>query len=118
MYSSFCIQPPWAPLELIAEDCSLPLSQRVQTGLGDLLVLMRLHAGYANGADALVLVHDRQRAPWIKTPAGKLVKAGRSFTRSSKNLLGRLVSAEVLAFPIATSAEIGPAPSTRWKPRR
>jgi hypothetical protein len=35
----FCTQPPWAPFELIAENCSLPLSQRVQPGLGGLLVL-------------------------------------------------------------------------------
>src|SRR6516162_1769113 len=57
-------------------------------------------------------------APWIRTPAGKLVNAGRSFTRSSKNLLGRLVRAEVLALPMATSAEMGPVPSIRWKPSK
>jgi glutathione S-transferase len=45
-----------------ADVCSLPLSQRVQTGQRDLLVLMGLHAGDPDGADALVLVHDRQRA--------------------------------------------------------
>src|ERR1700744_4067714 len=49
-------------------------------------------------------------------PAGKLAKAGRSFTRSSKNLLGRLVIADVRALPAATSAEIGGAPSMRRKP--
>src|SRR5262245_47008328 len=57
-------------------------------------------------------------APWIKRPAGKLAKAGRSLTRSSKNLLGRLVIAAVRALPIATSAEIGATPSMRLKCRR
>jgi hypothetical protein len=42
----------------------------------------------------------------------------RSLTRSSKNLLERLVMAEVRALPIETSAEIGGAPSMRWKPSR
>src|SRR6516164_3808480 len=45
-----------------AENCSLPLSQRVQTGECDLLVLVGLHARDADRADAFVLVHDRQRA--------------------------------------------------------
>src|SRR5262245_53732660 len=58
------------------------------------------------------------RPPWIRTPAGKVANAGRSLTRSSKNLLGRLVSAEVRALPYDTSAEIGGAPSMRSKPRR
>src|SRR4051794_6951878 len=51
-------------------------------------------------------------------PAGKPTKAGRSLTRSSKNLLGRLVRADVRAFPIDTSAEIGPTPSMRSNPSR
>src|SRR5215216_8186174 len=51
-------------------------------------------------------------------PAGKLAKAGRSLTRSSKNLLGRLVSAEVRALPNDTLVEIGGAPSMRSKPSR
>src|ERR1700730_10221090 len=51
-------------------------------------------------------------------PAGKPAKAGRSLTRSSKNLLGRLVMAEVRALPIDTSPEIVGAPSTRSKPTR
>src|SRR5215471_12322244 len=58
------------------------------------------------------------RPPWISTPAGKEANAGRSLTRSSKNLLGRLVSAEVRALPSDTSAEIGGAPSMRSKPSR
>src|ERR1700755_3015383 len=49
-------------------------------------------------------------------PAGKLANAGRSFTRSSKNLLGRLVMADVRALPAATSAEISCGPSMRRKP--
>src|SRR5271166_1985729 len=56
--------------------------------------------------------------PWIRIPAGKLAKAGRSFTRSSKNLLGRLVMAEVRALPMETSAVIAVAPSIRKKPIR
>src|SRR5580698_8812323 len=56
--------------------------------------------------------------PWIRMPAGKPAKAGRSLIRSSKNLLGRLVMAEVLALPIDTSAEIAGAPSMRWNPNR
>src|SRR6516164_646002 len=51
-------------------------------------------------------------------PAGKPAKAGRSFTRSSKNLLGRLVMADVRALPMETSAVIGVAPSIRRKPSR
>ena len=51
-------------------------------------------------------------------PAGKLAKAGRSLMRSSKNLLGRLVIADVRALPIDTSAEIAGVPSMRWKPSR
>src|SRR5215510_12659968 len=51
------------------------------------------------------------RPPWIRMPAGKPTKAGRSLTRASKNLLGRLVSAEVGALPNDTSAEIG---GVRW----
>src|ERR1700675_2484536 len=51
-------------------------------------------------------------------PAGKPAKAGRSLTRSSKNLLGRLVMAEVRALPMETSAEIADAPSMRAKPSR
>src|SRR5205809_7448899 len=47
------------------------------------------------------------RPPWIRRPAGNVTNAGRSLTRSSKNLLGRLVMAEVRALPIETSAEIG-----------
>src|SRR6201996_8895497 len=57
-------------------------------------------------------------APWINRPAGKPEKAGRSLTRSSKNLLGRLVIAEVRALPVDTSAEIAGAPSMRRNPRR
>jgi hypothetical protein len=112
VHSSFSTQPPWAPLELIAENCSLPLSQHVQPGLRDPLVLMRLHAGYANGADALVLVHDRQRA--LDQDAGGKAGEGRPILHPILEEFARaLVRAEVLAFPIATSAEIGPAPSTR-----
>src|SRR5208282_4638076 len=51
-------------------------------------------------------------------PAGKVTKAGRSLTRSSKVLLGRLVSAEVRALPADTSAVTGEAPSMRSKPIR
>src|SRR5271170_3278232 len=58
------------------------------------------------------------RPPWIKIPAGKLAKPGRSLTRSSKNLLGRLVMAEVRALPVATSAVIAEASSMRAKPSR
>src|SRR5262249_3499038 len=54
----------------------------------------------------------------MRMPAGKPAKAGRSLTRSSKNLLGRLVIAEVRALPNETSAEIGGAPSMRSKPSR
>src|SRR5262245_34717590 len=54
----------------------------------------------------------------MRTPAGKPAKAGRSLTRSSKNLLGRLVIADVRALPNETSAEIGGAPSMRSKPSR
>ena len=38
------------------------LAERVHAGERDLLVLVRLHARYADSADAFVLVHDRQRA--------------------------------------------------------
>src|SRR4051812_43510531 len=58
------------------------------------------------------------RPPWMRMPAGNPAKAGRSLTRSSKNLLGRLVIAEVRALPNETSAEIGGAPSMRSKPSR
>src|ERR1700722_19388591 len=51
-------------------------------------------------------------------PAGKLAKPGRSLTRSSKNLLGRRVMAEVRALPVATSAVMAAAPSMRVKPSR
>src|SRR5208283_205452 len=51
-------------------------------------------------------------------PAGNVTKAGRSLTRSSKALLGRLVSAEVRALPSDTSAVTGEAPSMRVKPSR
>ena len=57
-------------------------------------------------------------APWMRMPAGKSTKAGRSLTRSSKNLLGRPVMAEVRALPIDTSPEIRGAPSMRGKPSR
>src|ERR1700760_3333317 len=40
----------------------LPLSERVQAGERDLLVFVGLHTGHADGANAFVLVHDRQRA--------------------------------------------------------
>ncbi len=90
------------------------LAQRVDAGLGDLLVLVRLHAGYADRADALALVHQRQAAlEHARRGVGKVTNAGRSLTRSSKNLVGRLVSAEVRALPIATSAAIAPVPSRR-----
>src|SRR5580700_3530829 len=56
--------------------------------------------------------------PWIRMPAGKPAKAGRSLMRSSKNLLGRLVMAEVRALPKDTSAVIAEAPSMRAKPNR
>src|SRR5579864_1954313 len=52
-------------------------------------------------------------APWMKRPAGNEMKAGRSLTRSSKSLLGRLVSAAVRALPTATSAVVTAAPSMR-----
>src|SRR5215469_10577118 len=51
-------------------------------------------------------------------PAGKPRKAGRSLTRSSKNLLGRLVVAAVRALPNDASAVIAAAPSRRAKPSR
>src|SRR5262249_44554008 len=54
----------------------------------------------------------------MRMPAGKPAKAGRSLTRSSKNLLGRLVIAEGRALPNETSAEIGAAPSMRSKPSK
>src|SRR5580700_11941277 len=44
--------------------------------------------------------------------------AGGSLMRSSKNLLGRLVMAEVRALPIDTSAEIAGVPSMRSKPSK
>jgi hypothetical protein len=34
-------------------------SERIQAGQCDLLVFVGLHAGHADGADTLVLVHDR-----------------------------------------------------------
>ena len=45
-----------------AESRSLPLSQRVEPGERDLLVLVRLHAGDADRANAFALNEDRQAA--------------------------------------------------------
>src|SRR5580692_12214652 len=49
----------------------------------------------------------------MNRPAGNEMKAGRSLTRSSKNLLGRRVNAAVRALPTATSAVVTAAPSMR-----
>ena len=104
-------------------------TQRVDAGLCDLLVLVGLHAGYADRADTFALMDD-WHPPWNITPGvGNVTKPGRSLTRSSKNLLGRLVSAEVCALPIATSARsrrcrrVAPAATPRrchrrWRWRR
>src|SRR5262245_21536265 len=51
--------------------------QRLDAGLGDLLVLVRLHAGHADRADAVVLVHDRQAA--LDQDAGGKADEGRTF---------------------------------------
>jgi hypothetical protein len=53
-----------------------------------------------------------ESAPWIKRPAG--AGEGRPILHPILEEFARaLVSAEVLAFPIATSVEIDPAPSMR-----
>src|SRR6202008_616702 len=54
----------------------------------------------------------------MRMQAGKPAEAGRSLTRASKNLLGRLVIAEVRALPVDTSAELAGAPSMRRNPSR
>src|SRR5262245_64233165 len=50
--------------------------QRLDAGLRDLLVLVRLHAGDADRADAVVLVHDRQAA--LDQDAGGKADEGRT----------------------------------------
>ena len=84
----------------------------------NLLVFVRLHARHADRADAFVLVHDRQTA--LDENAGGKTGEARTLLDPDprKNLLGRLVMAEVRALPVATSAVIAAAPSMRVKPSK
>src|SRR6266404_1658047 len=52
-------------------------AKRRDPGLRDLLVLARLHAGDADGADALTLVNDRHRA--LDQQTGRKIREGRPF---------------------------------------
>src|SRR5262245_4603422 len=53
-----------------------PLRERGDARIGDLLVLVRLHAGDADGADALVAHEDRQAA--LDQDSGREAHEGRA----------------------------------------
>src|SRR5438445_6047106 len=67
---------------------AMDLSERRDAGLGDLLVLVRLHARYADRADAFVLMHDGQRA--LDEQAGREIGEGGPLLDAILPHLGRL----------------------------
>jgi len=73
---------------------------------------VRLDPRDADRADALVW-YMRGTPPWSRKTPGNFMNEGRSLIRSSQNFVGRRVRAAVVAFPVATSAVTGPAPSKR-----
>jgi hypothetical protein len=73
---------------------------------------VRLDAGHAD-APTHSFWYMTGTPPCSGRTPGNFRNDGRSLMRSSQNLLGRRVRAEVIAFSIATSAVTGPAPSSR-----
>src|SRR5260370_25592180 len=67
---------------------AMDLSERRDAGLGDLLILVRLHARYADLPDAFVLMHDGQRP--LDEQAGREIREGGPLLDAILPHLGRL----------------------------